>query len=185
MVAAMQARIIRPALFVEANFISGPVYLWTGYGSIAWNGQTWLGAGNLGSVSIIEEVSTVEAKGITLVMNGIPLNLLTSVMTDFRVGLPAIVHFGLFDDTNTLIPDPITSFSGRMDQPTVSASGDSASIAINCESRLIDLNTSVERRYTNEDQQLDHPGDRGLEFVNAIQNITLYWGRTPGSHNNF
>jgi hypothetical protein len=68
-----------------------------------------------------------------------------------------------------------------MDQPTIDVDGTTATIAINCESRLLDMNVAVDRRYTNEDQQLDHPGDRGLEFVNSIQEVVIYWGRSPSS----
>ena len=179
--AAIQATLLRPALFIEAHFISGPLYVWSGFGSITWNSQTWTGIGTLGSVSTIEEGSTVEAKGITLTMSGIDATLLADVLGEFQVGLPAIVSLGLFDSTGALIADPVTSWSGRMDQPTIDVDGTTATIAINCESRLLDMNVAVDRRYTNEDQQLDHPGDRGLEFVNSIQEVVIYWGRSPSS----
>ena len=179
--AATQATLLRPALFIEAHFTSGPLYAWSGFGSITWNSQTWTGIGTLGSVSTIEEGSTVEAKGITLTMSGIDATLLADVLGEFQVGLPAIVSLGLFDSTGALIADPVTSWSGRMDQPTIDVDGTTATIAINCESRLLDMNVAVDRRYTNEDQQLDHPGDRGLEFVNSIQEVVIYWGRSPSS----
>ena len=179
--AATQATLLRPALFIEAHFISGPLYVWSGFGSITWNSQTWVGIGSLGSVSTIEEGSTVEAKGITLTMSGIDATLLADVLGEFQVGLPALVSLGLFDSTGALIADPVTSWSGRMDQPTIDVDGTAATIAINCESRLLDMNVAVDRRYTNEDQQLDHPGDRGLEFVNSIQEVVIYWGRSPSS----
>ena len=43
---ALSQPIIRPAFLVQAGFTSGPVYLWTGRGSLTWNGQTWLGTGS-------------------------------------------------------------------------------------------------------------------------------------------
>src|ERR1035441_8735896 len=63
MLAAITSPGIQPAFFVMATFATGPVYLWSGIGSIFWNGQTWLGVGTLGSISVAEEGSTVEAKG--------------------------------------------------------------------------------------------------------------------------
>ena len=182
--AAIQSGMLRPALFVEAHFTSGPIYVWSGIGPIAWNGETWTGVGSLGSVSAVEEAATVAAKGITLRLSGIDASLLTGILLEFRVGLPVIVSLGLFDDSSALIPDPVCCFAGQMDQPTLDVDGTTATIAINCENRLVELNVSVDRRYTNEDQQLDHPGDRGLEFVNSIQEAQIYWGRTPSSKNN-
>jgi hypothetical protein len=182
--AQIQSPYVRPALFVEAHFVSGPIYVWSGRGSIIWNGQTWLGIGTLATVSSIEEGTTIEAKGITLTMSGIDTALLGLVMTEFQVGLPVLVRLGFFDSNLALIDDPIISWAGRMDQPTIDVDGQTATISINCESRLVEMNVAVDRRYTNEDQQLDHPGDRGMEFVSSIQDITIYWGRLPSSSNN-
>lgn len=182
--AAIASQQIRPAVFVEAYFASGPVRLWTGLGTTAWNGQTWMGVGSLGSVSTIEEGSTVEAKGINLTLSGIDASLLRLVEGEFQQGLPVRVWLGLYDANGQLIPNPVLSFAGKTDQPTIEVSGDTATITITCENLLIDLNTSVERRYTNEDQQLDYPGDRGFEFVPSIQQRTIYWGRSASSTNN-
>jgi hypothetical protein len=182
--AAIQSAALRPALFVEANFTSGPIYVWSGVGPIIWGGKTWTGLGSLGNVSMIEEGAIVEAKGITLTLSGIDPTMLTGILDEFQVGLPAIVSLGLFDAAGALIADPVGCFVGQMDQPTLDVTGTSATISINCESRLIEMNVAVDRRYTNEDQQRDYPGDRGLEFVNSIQEAQIYWGRTPSSVNN-
>ena len=91
---------------------------------------------------------------------------------------------GLFDDSGNLIDSPVCAFSGRTDQPTIDVSKDTCSISIACENKLLMMNNSVQRRYTNEDQQIDYPGDRGLEYVNSIQQVTIYWGRSPSSKNN-
>jgi hypothetical protein len=182
--AAISSAMLRPALFVQATFVSGPLYVWSGMGPITWNGQTWIGVGTLGTVSTIEEGSTVSAKGVTLTLSGLDPTLLTDVMEEFQVGLPALVYLGVFDSTGALIADPVCCFSGRMDQPTIDISGTTASIAINCENRLVEMNVSVERRYTDEDQQLDYPGDLGFQFVNGIQDAQIYFGRSPSSKNN-
>lgn len=182
--AAITSQNFRPALFVETNFTSGPTYLWSGVGTISWNGHDWTGVGSLGGVSVIEEGSTVEAKGISLSLSGIDATLLTGIMQEFQVGLPCLVYFGVFDSSGSLIPDPILSWSGQMDQPTIEMDGQTATITINCENKLVSMNVAVDRRYTNEDQQRDHPGDRGMEFVASIVDVMVYWGRTPSSHNN-
>lgn len=183
-IAALNASTVRPALFVQATFRSGPIFVWTGLGSIAWNGQTWVGLGALGSVSTIEEGTTVEAKGITLTLSGIDANLLTMVMGEFQVGLPVTVYLGLFDSNGALIDTPLTMWAGMMDQPTIDIDGQKASISIACENKLIEMNVAVDRRYTAEDQQIDFPGDKGFNFVNGIQDVTIYWGHTPSSKNN-
>jgi hypothetical protein len=108
--AAIQSASLRQALFVEANFTSGPIYVWSGVGPIALGGKTWTGLGLLGNVSMIEESATVEAKGITLTLSGIDSTMLAGILEEFQVGLPAIVALGLFDAAGALIGDqPETS----------------------------------------------------------------------------
>lgn len=40
------------------------------------------------------------------------------------------------------------------------------------------------RRYTAEDQKIDHPTDKGFEFVTAIVEKQIMWGRPTGSSQN-
>ena len=184
MITALGAATIRPALFVEATFTNETIHVWNGLGSITWNGKTWMGVGSLGSVSSIEEGSAVEAKGVSITMSGLDPVLLTDVLEQYQVGLPVSVWLGLFDDIGALIPDPILSFAGRMDQPTLTVDGKTASISINCESKLLDMNVACEFFYTNEQQQLDYPLDKGLSFVSSIQEVQIYWGKAPSAQNN-
>lgn len=183
MLTALQAPVLRPAVFVMATFVTGAVYMWSGLGSITWNGHTWLGLGSLLGFSTAEEGVTVEAKGISFSLSGIDVSLLADVLQEFQVGLPVQVYLGLFDGASppSLIADPITTWSGRMDQPSVDVAGETATISIACETRLLELNVSVERRYTHDDAQLDNPGDLGFSFVCGIQEITVPWGRIPSS----
>ena len=183
-VAALDASVLRPAIFVSMAFANETLHLWSGTGTVTWNGISWSGVGTLGSIASVEEGSTVQARGTVLTLSGIDPQLLGDSLSDLQQGLPVTVWLALFDSTPAIIANPVIVFQGRMDQPTITMDGTTATIQINCESRLIDMNVPAERRYTNEDQQRDYPNDRGFEFVNAIQEMTLYWGRTPNSQNN-
>jgi len=184
MLAALTASELRPAIFLQAQFSSGPLYLWSGTGPKVWNGNTYLGMGTFGSVSAIEEGATVEAKGIVLTLSGIDPTLLADALQNIQIGLPVTLYLALFQSGGTLISDPLLSWAGRIDQPTFDISGTTATISINCESRLLEMNVSADRRYTFEDSQMDHPGDLGLQFVNALQESTVMWGATAQSSTN-
>jgi len=179
MLDATQASQLLPAIFVQATMASGTVYLWSGFGNIAWNGQTWQGVGSMLRISTIEEKATVTASGITVTLSGIDPTLLNDVLGEFQLCGQAVVFLGAFSAPGTLIASPITVWSGLLDHPTIDVSGDTASISINCESRLIEMNVSVDRRYTDQEQQLDCPGDLAFSFVNSIQDQPIYWGQTP------
>ncbi|MDE2105675.1 MAG: hypothetical protein KGL39_51080 [Patescibacteria group bacterium] len=174
---------VQLAAFVQATFASATVYLWSGIGSLDWNGQTWLGLGSFLGMTTSEDAATVEARGMTLTLSGIDPNLLSECLGDFQLGLPVSVSLGVYVN-GALLSDPVVNWAGRMDQPSVDVSGDTATIQIACESRLIDMNVSVDRRLTLEDAQMDYPGDVGLQFVAGLQEQTLFWGNYPNTSNN-
>ena len=61
--------------------------------------------------------------------------------------------------------------------PEITDDAETCRITISYESRLIDLNTARSWRYTHESQQALHPGDLGFEYVAAIQDREVTWGR--------
>jgi hypothetical protein len=182
MIAALSAAELNPAAFVQIAFATATVYVWSGIGSISWNGQTWTGLGSLLGLSVMEDAATVEARGITVTLSGIDPTLLSDCLGEFQLGQPVAVYLGLYSG-GSLISSPVATWVGRLDQPTIDVGADNVTISINCENRLLDMNVAVDRRLTHEDQQMDYPGDLGLQFVAGIQEMTLFWGHPINSHN--
>lgn len=83
-------------------------------------------------------------------------------------------------DENHLLADPYLVRSGRMDYVNIVAAGETTRITAQYEDRLVDLERSRERRYTDEDQQFEYSGDLGFEFVAGLQDKQLIWGG-PGA----
>jgi hypothetical protein len=83
---------------------------------------------------------------------------------DFRYGVERI------------IADPFKCFEGRFDVPDIVDEGARATISARYESRLIDLDRVRARRYTDEDQKLDYPTDKGFEYVPSLQDAQIPWG---------
>jgi hypothetical protein len=75
-------------------------------------------------------------------------------------------------------------WAGMVDQPKIEISGTTAEIQLNCETRLLEMNVSVDRRYTNDDAQALNPGDQAFQWVYSIQNKAIYWGQVPTSSPN-
>lgn len=175
--AALIARDVRPALFFEGTFATGVVRLWSGLGPIIWAGQTWIGAGNLIGFSGVEEGSDIVARGATISLSGVPSTHVALAISDAQQGLTGTVYVGLMAADGTVIADPIPSFVGRLDVPSIADGADTCVVSITYESRLIDLNTPREIRYTHEAQQQLYPGDRGFEYVTTIQDQDITWGR--------
>ena len=66
-------------------------------------------------------------------------------------------------------------FKGRMDTLTVN-DGDTFSVIVTAENKLIDLTRPKNLFYTAETQNFLHSGDKGLEFVAKIREQTVNWG---------
>jgi hypothetical protein len=171
---AVAASVVRPVVFIEGEFESGTLRLWSGVGVISWNSQTWTGAGNLLSISKIDETADLRAAGITIGLAGMPTNI-SLVLSQARRNKAVRVWFGAMDAAGAVLADPYLAFEGRLDVPTIDDSGDTCTINIAYEGELIDLERPRVRRYTHEDQQLRAPGDRFFEYVPAIQNQALEW----------
>lgn len=181
--AAIASPQTRPALFASIAFTTGVLYVWTGNGSITWGGNTYVGIGIFGEISNVEDGASLSARGIVFTLSAFDPTLLTDVVTDFQLGLPASLFLGFFDLSGFLIDTPAKIWGGRTDSPQINILGAAATIRLACESRFIDLNTPVARRYTDADQQLDHPGDLAFSFVNQIKDITIYWGTEANKTN--
>ena len=188
MLDALSSPLFYPVLFVQLTFSNETIYLWSGIGTTTFNGQTWSGIGGLLGVSATEDSSKVEAKGILVSLSAIDATLLPEALQYVQLGLPVIVYLGLssgapITEGGTLVSSPVVAWSGRIDQPTFTISGDTCNLSIACENRLVDMNVSIERRYTNDDTQSLNPGDLGCSFVATTNERTLYWGGFPSSTN--
>lgn len=171
------ASVVRPIIFVKAEFDSADVLMWSGVGDLDWDGQTWVGTGQLLRVDAMEESVEMKAVGTTVTLSGIPSDLISLALQEDYAGRALTVYLGAFDDDNQIISTPVVIFKGRMDVMNISESGDTASVEVTVENRLIDFERPRERRYTSEDQKIDYPNDKGFEFVSTIQDKEIVWGR--------
>ena len=83
----------------------------------------------------------------------------------------------MVDETGSLITAPVLAFTGRLDVPEITDGAEDCTISITYESRLIDLQTPREWRWTHESQRALFPDDDGFQFVAGIQGVEIKWGR--------
>lgn len=195
----LQQPVIYPFFAVEIDFDSGPLYVWTGYGDLVFDGKTYLGAGQLINISSVEETTEIEAKGATITMSGIPSSFLSLALSEPYQGRECRIYFGMFfrgNEISTQGGDIITTqdlfeftiedgtkyfieiFSGELDQMNISEEANTSTVAVTAENVMIKLERPVVRRFTNEDQKSRFPNDKGLEFVADLQDKEIFWGRS-------
>lgn len=176
-VTALADPVIRPVVFFEGVFPSGTLRLWSGLGEIVWNSVTWTGAGNLLGVSALEETSDVVASGFSVTISGVPVEYVSLCIDNARQGMAGKVWLGLLTEAGAVVADPSLAQAGRLDVPQLKDDEATCTITISYESRLIDLQRPREYRLTDQTQKLLYPGDRGLEYVTAIQGAQVAWGQ--------
>jgi len=168
---------VRPVLLVEFNFAAGSVLFWSGIGNLVTMTKTFTGTGTFGSVSPITETAENSPPGLSFAISGVPSALISSALSDDYRGRIARMWIGFFDtDGSTLLGTPYQIFAGRMDQMRVEDMGDTATISVSAENRLIDFRRPRTRRHSDGEQQQRYPGDLFEQFGSTIAEKPIYWG---------
>jgi hypothetical protein len=190
--------VVYPFFATELRFDGNIVRMWTGQGTLVLSdGTEWVGLGQLLNISSIEETSEMSVKGASISLSGIPPNLLSLALTEPYQGRIAKIYFGTFQQGSLLqetsdyillqdgsrINLESTStgfnelFSGYMDQMNIEESGDTATIEMMVENKLIDLERARVARFTSGYQKSVYPGDLGMDFIEDLQDKKISWGR--------
>lgn len=100
MAAEIVETVLYPVIFFEAElFASGSpdaqyLRLWTGVGTLSWNGFVWTGGGNLLAISPLEESARTEALGFTVTLSGMPSDKISLALQSVRQGRPGKIWLG-------------------------------------------------------------------------------------------
>lgn len=179
-VSAVTADQVWALMFVELQFASGTLRLTNAPYDFLWNGFTWQGAGNLLAISAVTETPGLDAKGVALTLSGVSASLVSIARTEDYQGRTAKIWFAPLSADFAVVTDPYLAFQGRMDTMPMDV-GQEATITLNLESRLLGALSGKVRRYNHQDQIVDYPDDRGLEYAEKTAASTLRWGITPGA----
>lgn len=164
---------VEPFYAVEMLFDSGAVRLWTGYGDRTINSETYVAAGNLVNIEGLGEVSDLSARAITVTLSGISQELVSMALQEAYQRRTCRVYFGVVG-----VSDVIEVFSGLLNTMSIEDSGDSSVISVTVDSKLVETEKASNRRYTSENQKSRHPTDTFFDYVSAIQDADIVWGRS-------
>mgnify|MGYP003138829592 CR=1 FL=1 len=161
---------------VSLEFDSGTLNLWSGIGDfVGSDSLTYTGAGELLNIQNVEEDNELSSTNMTISISGLSENIVTYATTEDYQNRPITIKMFFFHpDTDDEIGSVIL-FKGRMDTLTVN-DGDTFSVIVTAENKLIDLTRPKNLFYTAETQNFLHSGDKGLEFVAKIREQTVNWG---------
>ena len=190
--------VVYPFFAVELQFDSNTVRMWTGQGTLVLPDNTqWVGLGQLLDISSIEETSEMAVKGATISLSGIPSDLISLALSETYQGRVAKIYFGTLSSGNILLESGSyillqdgsrievetgergfnELFSGYMDQMNIEEGGDTSTIQLAVENKLIDLERARVARYTSGYQKSAYPLDLGMDFIEDLQDKKIPWGR--------
>jgi hypothetical protein len=186
----------------DGNIYDRILRLWTGFGTLVYNGNSYFGTGNLLDISAVEETVEMAARGATLTLSGVPSDVLSLALSEQYQGRQARIYFGLFqkgrlerqsstdenqdfillqDGGKIILERNETSlteiFTGYMDQMNIEEGPQSSRVELRIENKLIDLERPRVGRFTSEYQKSVYPDDKGFDFVESMQDLQLNWGR--------
>jgi len=173
--------------FAKLEFPSGTLYVHNSLGTYTWDSQDWLGVGDLGSISQVEEGIDVSPYAITLTLSGLDSTISGAALTEDYFMRPVTVYMGVLDADDALIADPTQIWAGFMDQMNVSLGADGGdAIQLIAESELSRFDVSRNLMYTNAAQQERYSGDLFFSHIHKVQGAKFNWGaRTAGTDGTF
>jgi len=163
---------VEPFYAVEFLLDSGAIRLWTGYGDRVIDGETYTGSGNLLSISGLEEVADLSAKSINISLSGMPGSIVSLALQEPYQRRKCRVLWGVRD-----VADFVEVFSGSLNKMTIEDSAETGTISVLVDSKLVELEKASNRRYTSENQKARYPSDTFFDYVTAIQDAEILWGR--------
>ena len=199
---SISENVVYPFFAVELQFDGNIVRMWTGQGTLVLaDNSEWVGLGQLLSISAIEETSEMSVKGASISLSGIPSTLLSLALSEPYQGRIAKIYFGTFQQGSILqetgnyillqdgskinLESMATGFnelfSGYMDQMNIEEAGDTATIEMAVENKLIDLERARVARFTSGYQKSVYPGDLGCDFIEDLQDKRISWGRAESN----
>ena len=170
-------RHIRLVSFVALELDSGTVYLHDSIGTFSFGGNDYLGVGDFGGISTIEENQQMSAYEITLVLSGLDADLLDEALNQNYQGRPVTIYLGAIDlDTGALLATPNEIWSGVTDIARIAlGAGNENAIEITCESDFAKLEKINGRTFSDADLQAEYAGDTFLQYLAAMEDAKVVW----------
>jgi hypothetical protein len=171
---AAEAEVVRIIALASFDFGTGFVRATSAPHDVVYDSNTYLGLGNFGKVTPVEEGAEQRAYSLAFELSGIPSSLVSTALNEDYQGRAAKLWFGMMDSTYALIADPVLMFDGLMDTMDMLA-GNEAKIVIVAQSRLARWEQAAAIRYNDAAQQAAYVGDLGLEFAEQMVSKEIIW----------
>lgn len=159
------------------DFLDGSTHVWDGWGPLAFDGVTWIGAGDVGEDSELGFGVGDTAGADQLSLSGVNPETVAKVRTSAPIRGRRLTRYGLFfgEDLQPRDAKFLLKIS-LMDRLVYTATaGTGRRITLESESIWADRNGNEAASYTVEYHQTKFPGDIGLKDVASMTNRKVAW----------
>jgi hypothetical protein len=154
-----------------------PIYVHTGIGQIEYDGNTYLGVGDLGSIEGIEESEQLSPAPIRLTLSSLVTEHITQAFNAGNFGDEINIFVGYKNSSGVLVDDPWLLARGTFEHAAIELDeGDGNRVTVVMQHDLARIQEKSGRRFSDEDQQQEFVGDDGFSFVHSLPGQTLLWG---------
>jgi len=172
-ITALESGVFRMAFLVRLEFDT-PIRFSSLYETRTFDGVTYTGGGNLGSISSFSENTDLDPQEYSVSLSGINQSVLQTIGSSNYLNRDARCYVVMLDEDGNALGDPMTYFVGFTDEVSFTY-GQKASIKVTVRDRLADWNRVKIERNVNADQQAKYPGDKGFEFVAQVADKKIIW----------
>lgn len=184
---AVEQQVVKPFIAVRIE-LPDPVYAFTGIGEIEFDDsdgtpRTWTGAGRLAAIDTIGESTDGSATGIKVSLFDVPTEHAADIADQATRGALFEVYIGaiaLGDDWHSVIATKLL-WRGRTDDYKITDAGTTLGVEISGESRSIDQRRPSIKRFTDEYQQRQYPGDLFFQYVPQMAEVSILWAKSEAN----
>jgi hypothetical protein len=162
---------------VKAEFDTDDIRVWTGTDDITVNSETYTGAGTLLGISGVEEDLELKSSGLSISLSGMDSTVLNYALTENYQNRPITIFLGFQMGGSNESAGELNLFKGRMTSLQINDTPEGATVTIDCENRLVDLDRPSNLRYTVESQEFLNSGDTGFNRVQSLADKQIAWGQ--------
>jgi len=163
-------------LAASFDFTSGVLRFWSGVGDLVIASNTYLGAGDLATITMPPERVNLTVERKTYQLSGVDPALVSESDLDSSFGRSVTEYFGFINpDTRVLLATPEVNWEGEISN-IKRVDGERPLIEVNADHRLVMLDQADGWRYTHEHQQQFYAGDLGFDQVPANDLKEILWG---------
>lgn len=176
----LEGRTVRVAHLVEFGFCTQVRRLWNGSYTLTTGGHEWFGLRKLGSIDGLDDEGVMQASQLKFTVSGVDARFLSLAIGEDKseyIGRMVFVFMQFFDEDWQKLDEPVARAAGIMDGIEISrqraGDGWQRIATITAENIFYARGLPPAGYFTNRDQQIRHPGDRGLDKIPEIQETVI------------